>query len=329
MAEPMTDQRQPNFHVRHIPVYGDLILSPMAGYSDLPFRLICHELGSAMNYTEFVAANAVEVRAPSQMKRLEYHPSEWPLTMQLFDNDVDRLVRAAQVCEELGASIVDINMGCSVSNVAGRGAGAGLLRTPETIARIFSSLAKTLSIPVTGKIRIGWDDESRNHIKVARILEENGASLIAVHGRTKSQAYNGEADWEAIAEVKQAVSVPVVGNGDVKTREDIERRFAQTGVDAIMIGRAAIGNPWIFQRKDWWEVTPEEKAVLIQRHFQRMLDFYGEERGLLNFRKHVVKYIRGAQGASAIRSQIVVAETPEEFISLVDEFGGCEGSMAA
>jgi tRNA-dihydrouridine synthase B len=320
---------EPKFFVREIPIYGNLILSPMAGYSDLPFRLICHELGSAMNYTEFVAANAVEHRAPTQMRRLEYDPSESPITMQLFDNDVDRLVNAAVVCEELGASIVDINMGCSVSNVAGRGAGAGLLRTPHTIAEIFSRLSKTLSIPVTGKIRIGWDDEHLNYVEIAKILEGNGASLVAVHGRTKAQAYNGSANWDAIAAVKQAVRIPVVGNGDVKTPADIERRFAETGVDAIMIGRAAIGNPWIFQHKEWWQVTPEEKSALIHRHFQLMLDFYGEERGLLNFRKHATKYIRGAENASDIRTRIVVAESPEEFAALVDEFGSCESTIAA
>jgi nifR3 family TIM-barrel protein len=298
----------------------------MAGYSDLPFRLICHELGSAMNYTEFVAANAVEHRAPTQMRRLEFHASE---TMQLFDNDVDRLVKAALVCEELGAHIVDINMGCSVSNVAGRGAGAGLLRTPQTIARIFRTLSRTLTIPVTGKIRLGWDDQNLNYLDTAKILEDNGASLIAVHGRTKAQAYNGEANWEAIARVKQVVTIPVIGNGDVKTPADIARRFAESAVDAIMIGRAAIGNPWIFQRKEWWQVTPDEKSALIHRHFRLMQDFYGEERGLLNFRKHATKYIRGAAGASDIRTRIVVAESPEEFTALVDEFGGCECSIAA
>lgn len=324
-----TRNMQPKFYVRDIPIYGDLILSPMAGYSDLPFRLICHELGSAMNYTEFVAANAVEHRAPTQMRRLEYHPSEYPITMQLFDNDVDRLVAAAQVCEELGASIVDINMGCSVSNVAGRGAGAGLLRTPQTIAEIFSRLNKTLSIPVTGKIRLGWDDQTLNYVTIAKILEDNGASLVAVHGRTKAQAYNGEANWDAITKVKQAVKIPVVGNGDVKSPADIDRRFTESGVDAIMIGRAAIGNPWIFKRKEWWQVTPEEKSALIHRHFQLMLDFYGEERGLLNFRKHVTKYIRGTVGASDIRTRIVVAENPEEFAALVDEFGACDCSIAA
>ncbi len=182
--------QEPKFYVRDIPIYGDLILSPMAGYSDLPFRLICHELGSAMNYTEFVAANAIVVRAPSQMKRLAYAPSEWPITMQLFDDEVERLVEAAQVCEQLGASIVDINMGCSVKNVAGRGAGAGLLRTPLKIAEIFSKLSQRLSIPVTGKIRLGWDEESLNYLEIARILEENGAALVAVHGRTKAQLYN-------------------------------------------------------------------------------------------------------------------------------------------
>ncbi len=316
--------QQPTFYVRDIPIFGDLILSPMAGYSDLPFRLICHELGSAMNYTEFVAANAVMVRAPSQMRRLEHAPSEFPITMQLFDNEEDRLVEAALVCEGLGADIVDINMGCSVNTVAGRGAGAGLLQYPDKIARIFDSLSTRLSIPVTGKIRLGWDEDALNYLQIARILEENGAALVAVHGRTRAQKYDGEANWEAIARIKQAVSIPVVGNGDVKTRADIERRFAETGVDAIMIGRAAIGNPWVFQRKEWWEVTPDDKAVLIRRHFALMLDFYGEERGLLNFRKHVVKYIRGTQNASAIRSQIVVAETPEAFIALVDEFSETE-----
>lgn len=321
MSELSLNKREPNFYVREIPIYGDLILSPMAGYSDLPFRLICHELGSAMNYTEFVAANAVEVRVPTQMKRLQYDASEWPIVMQLFDNNVDRLVRAACVCEELGASIVDINMGCSVKKVSGRGAGAGLLRTPEKVGEIFAKLSKTLSIPVTGKIRLGWDDNMLNYLEIARVMEDNGASLIAVHGRTRAQLYRGEANWEAIAEIKQAVSIPVIGNGDIKVVADIERRFAETGVDAIMIARASIGNPWIFKRKDWWQVTPMEKAALIRRHFRLMLEFYGPVRGLLNFRKHASKYIRGTSGASGIRSKIVVAETPEAFVALVDEFG--------
>ncbi len=321
--------RTPNFYVRDIPIYGDLILSPMSGYSDRPFRQICHEVGSAMSYTEFVAANAVPMRISSQMKRLEYGPDESPVVMQLFDNDVERLVEAAVVCESLGADIVDINMGCSVKTVAGRGAGAGLLQSPQKIAAIFASLSRRLSIPVTGKIRIGWDHDSLNYLEIARILEDNGAALIAVHGRTKAQLYDGEANWEAIAEIKQAVHIPVVGNGDIKCVADIERRLAQSGVDAVMIGRAAIGNPWIFQRKDWWEVTPAQKRGLIHRHFELMLDFYGEERGLLNFRKHVVKYIRGAAGASPIRAQIVVAETPDAFAALVDEFGERSCELAA
>ena len=324
-TEPTTPFAPPAaFLVRDIPVRGRLILSPMAGYSDLPFRLICHELGSAMSYTEFVAANAVVVRAESQMRRLSHTGYEFPLVMQLFDNEVERLVQAAVVCEGLGADIVDINMGCSVSTVAGRGAGAGLLPHPEKIAAIFRALTRRLTIPVTGKIRLGWDAHSLNYLEVARALEENGASLIAVHGRTRAQKYGGEANWEAIAEIKQAVQIPVVGNGDVTTGADIERRLAESGVDAIMIGRAAIGNPWIFQWKDWWEVTPDEKAALIRRHFDLMLDFYGPERGLLNFRKHAVKYIRGTDGASSIRSRAVQAETPDAFIDLVHEFAASE-----
>ena len=323
----MTNQTQlkeqkpePKFYVREIPIYGNLILSPMAGYSDLPFRLICHELGSAMNYTEFVAANAIEIRAPGQMKRLEYDSSESPIVMQLFDNDISRLVRAAKVCEEMGADILDINMGCSVKRVSGRGAGAGLLRTPKKVGDLFAALSKALSIPVTGKIRLGWDDTTLNYLEIAHIMEDNGASLLAVHGRTRAQLYNGHANWDAIGEIKQAVDIPVVGNGDIKSVADIDRRFAESGVDAIMIARASIGNPWIFRKKDWWQVTPVEKASLIRRHFQLMLDFYGPTRGLLNFRKHATKYIRGTNRASSIRSKIVVAETPEAFIDLVNEF---------
>ncbi|MCB0077196.1 MAG: tRNA dihydrouridine synthase DusB [Anaerolineales bacterium] len=320
-------EQRPHFFVREIPIYGRLILSPMAGYSDLPFRAVCHALGSAMCYTEFVAANAVVVRAPSQMRRLAYRAEEFPVVMQLFDNEVPGLLEAARICEALGADIVDINMGCSVANVAGRGAGAGLLRDPLKIAAIFRALSTQLTVPVTGKIRLGWDAETLNYLEVARAMEENGASLLAVHGRTKAQKYHGEANWEAIAEIKQALSIPVVGNGDITTVADCERRLAESRVDALMIGRAAIGNPWLFQGKDWWEVTPEAKASLIERHFELMLDFYGPERGLLNFRKHAVKYIRGTEGASSIRSRAVQATTVQAFVDLVSEFG--ESAMIA
>lgn len=311
---------QPVFHVREIPVYGDLILSPMDGFSDLPYRLICREYGSAMSYTEFTACEALIRNVPAALRQLSYDPSEKPqMSFQIFDADEDRIVSAAQKIESLGPGIIDLNMGCSVSGVSGRGAGAGLLRDPQKIGRIFNRLSKTLRVPVTGKIRLGWDAQSRNYIEVAKILEDNGASLVAVHGRTKEMAYKGEADWRAIAEVKNAVKIPVIGNGDVKTVADIARIKSQTGCDGVMIGRAAIGNPWIFQRKDRDAVTADDVIALLVRHLHAMLDFYGE-RGLILFRKHAVKYMFGMPHVAALRSALVTCESASAFHDIVGEF---------
>lgn len=309
----------PQFHVRDLPVYGDLVLSPMDGFSDLPFRLICRELGSAMSYTEFVNVDELgKRRAPERVQRkLLYDPSERPMTFQIYGHDEDRLVEAAVRLQERGPDIIDINMGCYVKDIAERGAGSGMLRCPDKIGRIFARLSRELGIPVTGKIRLGWDDQSRNHVAVARILEENGASLIAVHGRTKAQAYQGKADWDAIAEVKQAVKIPVVGNGDVKTVADIARIKAHTGCDGVMIGRAAIGNPWIFARRDRAQVTYEERITLLRRHLGLNLDFYGEKLGLILFRKHAVKYIQGLPGEHALRVPLLTATSVQQFDDLL------------
>lgn len=312
------------FFVRDIPVYGDLILSPMDGFSDLPFRLITREYGGAMSYTEFTACEGIVREAPPVLRQLDFDPAEKPqLSFQIFDAHEDRIVAAAQFVEQLHlrddprGGIIDLNMGCSVSGVSGRGAGAGLLREPAKIGRIFNRLGKTLKVPVTGKIRLGWDAATRNYCEVARIMQDNGASLVAVHGRTKEQAYRGAADWSAIAEVKNAVQIPVIGNGDVKCVADIERMKRQTGCDAVMIGRAAIGNPWIFARKDRHEVSLPDVIALLRRHLRAMLGYYGP-RGLILFRKHAVRYITGVHGAASLRHALVTAETPEHFLELVD-----------
>ena len=315
-AQPKT----PTFMIRDIPVFGDVILSPMAGFSDKPYRLICREYGSAMSYSEFVSVHAINHGNDRTFQMLEFDPSESPMTFQIFGSDETIIEEAARRIEQLGPDIIDINMGCSVPKVSGKGAGAGLLKDPPKIGRIFNRLTKALSVPVTGKIRLGWDENSLNYLEVAKILEDNGASLIAVHGRTKSQAYNGVANWDAIAEIKQAVRVPVIGNGDVTRVADIARMKQHTRCDAVMIARAAIGNPWIFQGKDIDQVSLSEKARLIHRHLQLMLEFYGEDRGLVLFRKHVVKYVRGLRHSSAVKARLVVCKTPEEFIDLMNEY---------
>ena len=314
-----TSSRQPTFMVREVPIYGDLVLSPMAGFSDLPYRLIARDFGSAMGYTEFVSVDGLLQGNERTRRMLDFDPSEYPITFQVFGSSEDKIVEACKVIEPLGPTLIDLNMGCSVAKVSGRGAGAALLCEPEKIGRIFARLSKELSIPITGKIRLGWDDKSRNYLTVAKTLEDNGAALIAVHGRTKAQAYTGVADWSAIAEVKQAVKIPVLGNGDVKCVADINRIKQQTGCDGVMIGRAAIGNPWIFSRKDRHQVTFEEKAGLIRRHLSLMLDYYGNPHGLILFRKHVVKYITEIHGAATMRESFVTASTAEAFIGILEE----------
>jgi len=311
----------PTFFIREIPVYGDLILSPMAGFSDKPFRAICRELGSALSYTEFVSADGLAHNNPKSWQYFTYDEAERPIAFQLFDHDVDRLVTQCQrVVDRLQPDTIDINMGCSVNKVSQKGAGAGLLRTPHKIAEIFKRLSKALPVPVTGKIRLGWDDQSLNYLEVAHILEDNGASAIAVHGRTKVQAYHGEADWQPIAEIKAAVKIPVIGNGDVRVVADIDRIKAQTGCDAVMIGRAAIGNPWIFQRKNFADVTFAERAALIRQHLAAMIDYYGPRLGIMLFRKHVVKYIKGVPYAADVRLALLTCNTADEFIDLFSQW---------
>ena len=313
--------RAVQFYVREIPVYGDLILSPMDGFSDLPFRLICRELGSAMSYTEFVNVDELQGRKPNRIaqKKLAYDTSERPMTFQIYGHDEERLVATALRLQELGPDIVDLNMGCYVKDIAERGAGSGMLRQPDKIGRIFARLSREMHTPVTGKIRLGWDEQTRNHVEVAKTLEDSGASLIAVHGRTKAQAYKGNADWDAIAEVKQAVSVPVIGNGDVRTVADIARIKAHTQCDGVMIGRGAIGNPWLFARKDREQVTIAEKVALMRRHFQLNLEFYGESLGLILFRKHAARYIAGLPGEAELRVPLLTSTSDAEFSRLTEE----------
>ncbi len=312
--------QQPTFMVRDIPVYGDLILSPMAGYSDMPYRLICREFGSAMSYTEFVSADGLLHANQRTQEMLRFAAAERPMVFQIFGNSADVLVDAARRIEPLGPDIIDINMGCSARKIAQRGSGAALLKNPPEIARIFAQLSRVLSIPVTGKIRLGWDSTSLNYLEVAKIMEDNGAALIAVHGRTKAQAYSGLANWDAIAAVKQTVRIPVIGNGDVRVAADIDRIKQHTGCDGVMIARAAIGNPWIFARKDIEQVTLAEKIKLIYRHLDLMLDFYGKERGLILFRKHVVKYVRGLSHISRVRQQLMACTQPEQFVALIGDY---------
>ncbi len=308
----------PSFHVRDVPVYGDAILAPMDGYSDWPFRSICRGLGSAMSYSEFVKVEHV-LHSPRHTKaKLYYEEAERPVVFQIYGDDVEQIVQAARIVQELGPDIIDINMGCPAKSVAARGAGVGLMRTPLKIARLFRKLSAVLSVPFTGKMRLGWED-MRTYRLVARIVEENGGSLIAIHGRTKEQNYGGQANWDAIAEVKAAVKIPVIGNGDVKTAADIDRLKQYTGCEAVMIGRAAIANPWIFSRLDREQVTPQQVHETVRQHLERNVKFYGPEDGQRLFRKHAVQYLLMRTLSREDRKRILQVRPPAEFMELLEQ----------
>ncbi len=308
-----------SFHVGPIPIRGDAILSPMDGYSSWPFRSLCRELGSAMSYTEFVNVTDILARPGYVLPKMRFTADERPVVIQIYGDDLDQILEAALEVQDLGPDIIDINMGCPTKSIASRGAGVGLMRTPLKVARIFRKLTAVLEVPITGKIRLGWDDDNLNYRLIARIVEENGGALIAVHARTKMQVYSGPADWNAIAEVVQAVAIPVIGNGGVISVADIERMKVHTGCDGVMIGRAAIDNPWIFTRLDREQVAPRRVRETMLVHLERNLEFYGPERGLRLFRKYAARYLTPYQLPRETRQKLLTREQPDEFLALLDE----------
>jgi tRNA-dihydrouridine synthase B len=314
----MNETRTPNFFVRNVPIYGDTVLAPMDGYSDWPFRSICRALGSAMSYTEFVKVEKILSRSKEPAKRLYYEEAERPITFQIYGDDPNLILEAALKIEPLKPDIIDLNMGCPAKSIADRGAGVGMMPTPDKIARTFKLLTSNLKVPVTGKIRLGWDRD-KNFKLIARIAEEEGGSLIAVHGRTKEQRYAGNADWDAIAEVKSTVRIPVIGSGDVRTVADIQRMKQHTKVDAVMIGRAAIANPWIFMGMDREQVPAELLKQTVHEHLQKSIQFYGEEDGQRLFRKYAVQYLLLRTLDRDSRKEILKERPSGEFLELLNQ----------
>jgi len=291
----------------------------MDGYSDWPFRSVCRALGSAMSYTEFVKVEKIiSRRSKEPAKRLYYEETERPITFQIYGDDPDLLLKAALKVQHLNPDIIDINMGCPAKSIADRGAGVGMMPTPLKIARTFRKLTAALRVPVTGKIRLGWD-RNKNYNLIARIVEENGGSLIAIHGRTKEQRYSGNADWDAIAEVKSLVKIPVIGSGDIKAVADIRRMKAYTGCDAVMIGRAAIANPWIFAGFDREHVPPELLQQTVHEHLQKSIQFYGEEDGQRLFRKYAVQYLLLRTLDRDARKEILKERPSGEFLEILKQ----------
>jgi len=315
----------PTFSIGDLPIYGELVLAPLSGFNDQPFRRLCQAFGAALTYTGLLAAKAIlhgsyqyGNRRTDEMLRL--HPEEHPLVCQLFGSDAEVLEAAAQKILPLNMDVIDVNMGCAKYKVIKGGAGSALLREPAKMGRIMRLLNQTLPLPVTAKIRLGWDEEDKRnclYLDLARVLEDNGAAMVAVHGRTAKQGYLGTADWDAIAAIKQTLHVPVLASGDVKCVADIQRIKEHTGCDAVMIGRAAIGNPWIFQRRDRDDVPWAERLPVVLQHLENMLTFHGPTHGVHRFRKHLHGYLRRSGLPRWYRSQMLVCNDADALVGLL------------
>lgn len=311
--------------IGNVELQNPLILAPMAGVTDLPFRLLCREQGAGLVCMEMVSAKAVAFHNRNTEKLMQIDPKEHPVSLQLFGSDPEIISETAKAIEERPFDILDLNMGCPVPKIVGNGEGSALMRDPKLAEQIISRTVKAIQKPVTVKIRKGFDEEHINAVELARIAEASGAAAVAVHGRTREQYYSGNADWEIIRQVKEAVGIPVVGNGDVDSPQKAEAMFRETGCDGIMIGRAARGNPWIFRRileylaKGTEEDKPsiEEVQKMMLRHARMQTDYKGDYTGIREMRKHISWYTAGYPHSAKLRAQINSVESLEELEELI------------
>ena len=301
------------------------ILGPMAGVTDLPFRLLCREQGAGLLCMEMVSAKAIYYNNRNTESLLEIHPDERPVSLQLFGSDPKIMSEMAKRIEERPFALLDVNMGCPVPKVVKNGEGSALMKNPKLVYEIVSALVKAIEKPVTVKIRKGFDDDHVNAVEIAKIIEEAGAAAVAVHGRTREKYYSGKADWDIIRQVKEAVSIPVIGNGDVTSPQKADELVRQTGCDGIMIARGAQGNPWIFSEMIHWEETGElpprpdkdEIRKMMLRHARLQLEYKGEFSGIREMRKHVAWYTKGLKGAARLREKVNAVESLEELENLL------------
>ena len=311
--------------IGNVELENNLTLAPMAGVTDLPFRLLCKEQGCGLMYTEMVSAKAILYKNRNTGPLMEVRPEEEPVALQLFGSDPEIVSDIAAQVEDGPYAFIDINMGCPVPKIVNNGEGSALMKNPKLVEEILTALVKKVKKPVTVKFRKGFDDDHINAVEIARIAESCGVSAVAVHGRTRAQFYSGKADWDVIRQVKEAVKIPVIGNGDIFTPEDAKRMLDETGCDGLMIARGAKGNPWIFSRTLHYLETgellgPPDKEELketILRHAQLQIQFKGEYLGLCEMRKHLSWYTVGLPHSSSLRNDVNQTETWEDFYNLI------------
>ena len=304
---------------------NQIILAPMAGICDLPFRLLCKEMGCDIVYTEMVSAKGMYYNNKNTEPLLMTEKQEAPIGVQIFGSEPELMAEQAKRLEERGFAFLDVNMGCPVPKIVNNGEGSALMKKPELVGEIVHALVHAVSIPVTIKIRAGFEETDKNAPEIAKIAQAAGVSAIAVHGRTREQYYHGEADWDIIRKVKQSVAVPIIGNGDVTCGEDVLKIREKTGCDSVMIGRAAKGNPWVFREIKHFLETGEplerpsvqERKEMMLRHASLMVKYKGEFIGIHEMRKHVAWYTQGMPDSAKLRAKINMVETYEELASMV------------
>lgn len=314
-------------NIRNVKIDNPYILAPMAGVTDLPFRLLCKEQGAGLLCMEMISAKALQYKNKNTKALLAIHPKEYPVSLQLFGSDPKIISEQAKRIEELPFQILDINMGCPVPKVVKNGEGSALMKNPKLAYEIVYQTARAIQKPVTVKIRKGFDNTCINAVEIAKIIEEAGGAAVAVHGRTREQYYSGKADWEIIRQVKEAVSIPVIGNGDVTSGEKALEMRERTGCDGVMIGRGAQGNPWIFHELLEYDRTgklpprPSKEQIkeTMLRHARLQLEFKGEYLGIREMRKHVAWYTKGMEGSAKLRDDINKVESYTELESLLNE----------
>lgn len=318
------------FKIGNVEIKNNVVLAPMAGISNSAYRTIIKEMGAGLIYAEMVSDKAISYESKKTIEMLYMTDMERPIAQQIFGSDKESFVKAAKYIEEtMKPDIIDINMGCPVPKVAIKNqAGSALLKNPDKVYEIVSSVVNAVNVPVTVKIRSGWDNNSINAVEIAKMIERAGASAITVHPRTRAQGYTGNADWNIIKAVKKNVTIPVIGNGDIRSCYDAKRMLDETKCDAIMIGRGVLGNPWLIKEcveylgtgKEPIKVSLKEKMDMVKRHYKLLEETKGEKLALLEMRTHAAWYLKGLENSTKLKEAIFKTKTKEEFLKLIDDF---------